>query len=699
MLALGAVWVDLPAVDGAWENLPARYEVPGDTTQAQVFDADGSEVPCKLQQHQDNRYLFWTRTDPGSSPARYRIVLGTASSFPPPVFVGAGDVFDYGRNNVVADLGVGMWAKAHPIDWDDDGDMDLLYCCNDRPQGGVYVYHHVKGNCFRQGERIGKRLNHPDLCDFNGDGKLDLLTWPFWYDDIKTNGTSKETLIPIHDLYPYEGVGGFILRQVDWDGDGKMDLLTSGTVNEKKYPREESGWDTTGDWTRTPSHGYVWWSRNIGTNQDPKFERPVQIEADDRMIDLWDSPVPNAADWDGDGDLDLLCADFIDEFVYFENVGTRTQPRLARGRVVLTGDGVLKVEKCMMSPSVCDWNSDGLPDLLVGQEDGRVSVMINQGVHQGAPQFKAEFFLEEKDPAIKAGGLSRPWVDPVTRDLYVGNPAGYIEWFKWTGKAYKNGTNMRTADGVFRVQAGYNGSIQGPAEAKWGYTVPTLGDIDNDGDQELVFNSCFGRIESAEFLGKDRLSTPEPVQVAWEGDPLYPSFNWWKPKAVELVVQWRSRPAVVDWNKDGINDLVLVDHEGYLALYAGQNSGIFLPGERIFRDSDSNPLRLNDRGAGKAGRVKIQLVDWDADGDLDLIRDSLEGLHVGWFENTGDATFVWKESFPGRELDGHTNAAQAFDWNDDGALDLLIGAEDGRVYAYHRAALEQPEKIEATTTE
>ena len=43
------------------------------------------------------------------------------------------------------------------------------------------------------------------------------------------------------------------------------------------------------------------------------------------------------------------------------------------------------------------------------------------------------------------------------------------------------------ADGkVIRIQAGHQGSVQGPAEAKWGYTTLNVADWDGDGMLDLV---------------------------------------------------------------------------------------------------------------------------------------------------------------------------------------------------------------------
>ena len=46
-------------------------------------------------------------------------------------------------------------------------------------------------------------------------------------------------------------------------------------------------------------------------------------------------------------------------------------------------------------------------------------------------------------------------------------------------------------------------------------------------------------------------------------------------------------------------------------------------------------------------------------------------------------------------LAGHTTAPQVVDWNADGTMDLIVGAEDGHIYCYHRAALDEPGKLDA----
>ena len=128
---------------------------------------------------------------------------------------------------------------------------------------------------------------------------------------------------------------------------------------------------------------------------------------------------------------------------------------------------------------------------------------------------------------------------------------------------------------TIRIQAGPNGSIQGPCEAKWGYTTLSVADWNHDGLLDLVVNSIWGEVVWFENVGhKSRgpISRPRSrIEVAWPGPTPKPAWTWWQPKGKQLVTQWRTTPVVVDFTGDGLNDLVMLDQEGYLALFERRN--------------------------------------------------------------------------------------------------------------------------------
>ena len=190
-------------------------------------------------------------------------------------------------------------------------------------------------------------------------------------------------------------------RTVDYDGDGALDLIV-GVGDWTEY-----GWDNAytadGRWMNGPLRGYVYFIRNTGTNAAPTYDKPKKVMAEDRPVETYGWPSPNFADFDGDGDLDLLCGEFLDGFTYFENTGTRTKPKYALVRRVKTPEGAyLTMDLEMITPTAIDWDKDGDLDLIVGDEDGRVAFVENTGKFDDkkTPVFLApRYFQQEADTA------------------------------------------------------------------------------------------------------------------------------------------------------------------------------------------------------------------------------------------------------------------------------------------------------------
>jgi len=614
---------------------------------------------------------------------------------------GAGDLqrLPYNHPGLVVDLGVGLWAWPLPMDYDGDGDIDLVVSCSDVPYNGTYLFENPGGGgtmpVFKPAARIGGGLRNASP-SYVGDAVRVLV--PGHELPALRNGN----LDTRRKVYAKANVHGSKVRAnqwkaVDYDGDGALDLVV-GVGDWSAY-----GWDDAfnadGEWTRGPLHGYVYLLRNRGTTEKPDYAEPVKVKAGGEVVDVYGMPSPNLADFDGDGDLDLLCGEFVDGFTYFQNVGTRTAPRYAAGRPLTRGGEPLVMDLCMIVPVAVDWDADGDVDLVVGQEDGRVALVAHTGrVADGVPVFAEPRFFRQEADAVKFGALVTPvgvdWDGDGDEDIVAGNTAGYVGFIENLGPAEGSDTpawaapvRLEAGGRTLRILAGPNGSIQGPCEAKWGYTTLSAADWDHDGLPDLVVNSIWGKVVWYRNVGTrtaPKLAAAEAIAVPWPGKPPKPAWNWWDPKDNHLATQWRTTPVVVDWNEDGLRDLVMLDHEGYLALFRRARRGdalVLLPGERVFHDETGKPLRLNERSAGKSGRRKLCVADIDGDGRRDLVLNTRSANVLRNVSGNGPPwTFRDVGPVSDRRLAGHTTSPTTVDLAGDGRRRLVVGAEDGFLY-------------------
>ncbi|MBD3369535.1 T9SS type A sorting domain-containing protein [Candidatus Fermentibacteria bacterium] len=154
-----------------------------------------------------------------------------------------------------------------------------------------------------------------------------------------------------------------------------------------------------------------------------------------------------------------------------------------------------------------------------------------------------------------------------------------------------------------------------------------------------------------------------------------------------IDVGYNSAPVVVDWDEDGLHDLLV----GSQGNYYGGDASVFL---YLNEGSTGNP-QFGDYTEISCGgtvidsyRVVPDVADLSLDGKKDLILGEYQG-YVEYYENTGtneDPQFSDMEQLTydyGSSYIDHSNTrATIHDWNEDGLLDLVCGCYSGNMIVY-----------------
>ncbi len=640
----------------------------------------------------------------------------------------------YNNPGLVTDLGVGLWAWPLPMDYNGDGLMDLVVVCTDKPYNGTWFFENsgqidpqLKLPIFKPAVLIGKSEQSVGISYVTGKPLVTATasvktgaaydyrgnTYP---DFLNSQFTQPQPLgVPEKILTEPGNIRQNQWQLVDFDGDGALDVSVGidfwgdfGPLNGG-----EGAFNAKGEWTRGKLRGYVYIIRNTGTTEKPVYAAPFRLQAGGKDVDPYGMPSPMWGDFRGTGKLDLICGEFRDGFTFYENIGTRTAPVYAAGRALVSAGVPVKMDLCMITPTAVDFNGDGFLDIVCGDEDGRVAFLENTGkTVDGMPQFLPPRYFRQFADDVKFGALATPyafdWDGDGLEDIISGNSAGYIAFIKNLGGAptrWAAPVYLSAAGQLIREQAGPNGSIQGPAEAKWGYSIVSVADWDGDGLPDIMTNGIWGKVMWYKNTGTrtaPRLAVGRPVELA-PGSPAQKApWNWWSPQGRELVSQWRTTPQMVDWNGDGLMDLVMSDGEGYLALYerrrAADGALTLSPPQRVFwsegasefnsngipQNKVSGLLRLNNGDFGRGGRRTFCTVDWDGDGKTDILMNS--SPNVNFFRNLGkNAAGQWAFRDEGpvstHVLAGHATNPTVMRTAGIAGATLLIGAEDGFFYS------------------
>lgn len=177
--------------------------------------------------------------------------------------------------------------------------------------GDVFIFYGNKDGTYQPRQVLTHALMHPTPVpiDWDKDGDFDLVTVTWgtgkamgedgyegsisWMENI---GTREKAEFDYPTPLVKDGSYASVLPY-DWNRDGLVDLVASGYTE-----------------------GSIFWFENTGSKQEAQFGKPVTLVKGETHMEKWDVKVSKATpwgmslqlhlvDWDGDGVLDILAGD------------------------------------------------------------------------------------------------------------------------------------------------------------------------------------------------------------------------------------------------------------------------------------------------------------------------------------------------------------------------------------------------------
>ena len=460
-------------------------------------------------------------------------------------------------------------------DLDNDSDFDLII-------GGYYglLYYENIGTIsspdFIKNDSIFGNVNaqiggdpKPAFIDLDNDGDLDLLVGigesfvpgpePGLTLGFRNNGTAQE---PEYDLdttlvigIPDVGLNSYP-SFADLDNDEDYDLLigrdgsalfyykNTGTKTNPIWTRETSTFASveTSTYWKNPcfadldkdgdfdliygtSSGPLYVYRNNGTAATPNFQnypdyfKIIRLDGNGATASL--------ADFDGDGDYDLLSGIWTGKFIYFRNDGNNLKPVFTQTTMPFSNFSV----GIYSSPVFVDIDNDQDYDIVSGADNGQIYCYIN---NNGSFVQNTTIFN-----SIDVGYSSIPTFADLDADgdpdLLVGAETGGQCRF------YLNDSNN-----VFVENTTFFSGVTFP-----NYCSPTLADIDNDDDYDLIIGKLFGDI----------------TYYRNDGDKYFPVWVNADTLFAGIEVDQNAHPGFADMDGDSRKDLILGEYNGNFTFY------------------------------------------------------------------------------------------------------------------------------------
>ena len=402
-----------------------------------------------------------------------------------------------------------IFPAAFNIDFDNDGKQDLVVANNDTYGDGsrnqnLWLYKNqsatmqdsfkfVSNNYFLDKIIDFGYFAVPILTDISGDGNKDLLLSTmnnkrkaqlYYFQNTSTNNTPRYQLIDTNYLNLItQNIQFAIPTPTDFDGNGSTDLLIGEEKGKLLYFKNTA--------TATQNATFVLQSTN--------FEG----------IDVGENAAPEAIDLDRNGTLDLIVGNREGILKYYVNAGSTTTPFL-----VLANDslGRVKVNQPFYYtgyavPRIADINNNGIYDLVVGSEMGKIWIYldIESNLNGRFVLAATPTFFEEIGQFANINKNFGTRINPFIANLDADNlPDLLIGTYKGGILAYQNTTNLVGINEIKSKQIQPNISLYpNPTTQSFGLL------LDNDmlpiRDLQLSITDLLGKNMNAQcqFLDKE----------------------------------------------------------------------------------------------------------------------------------------------------------------------------------------------------
>lgn len=562
------------------------------------------------------------------------------------------------------------WMRA--VDINKDGYDDIVCYNLASPLNGVEVYlgekldGHIHFNKIKFTEGVYEVLyfnynnqilnmdiissDLPDVVDVDSDGDFDIISFNpndgFVYYYKNTNVENGKSLD-----YPE-----FVLEDACW---GKF---------------YESGFNET---------------ISLSENSNECYSNVISDDPKDKKI-LHAGSTTTLFDQNNDGDYEILIGDLTSEhIVYLENGGTKDNAYMNL-TVPNFPDYTDKVEMpIFLSPFIMDVDRDGLKDFLVSPNaKGGVENIKNVLYYKNiGPKENAKFEFVNDDLFVgdmfDTGSFAAPTFCDYNQDGLIdlvvgtygrynpsGNPLSRLLLYKNIGTLESPKFELEDDD--------YLGLLE--YTSQYYLYSPAFGDLDSDGDEDLLVGTNNGRI--IYFENQAGKGSPYDFKT--------PVFNY-----LSIDVGDNVTPALADLNRDGLMDIVLgeknqnkdpntgaIGNLNYFQNIGTVGSPMFGADEKVLPNDNTLGEVLVKHPLGSSGTATPFFYDT---GEKYLLWVGTEHGDVFLFDdvdNNQNATFTEVSNKVGNVYEGYRSNIAVADINNDNILDMVIGVSRGGIAFY-----------------